>query len=283
MNYRHIYHAGNVCDVAKHSVLALLVQYLREKDKPFAVLDTHAGCGHYDLTDPRALKTAEAETGIQRLWTSYKDKDSAALPATLAPYLQTLRDMNGESKLWLYPGSPSLTLHLMRAQDRLIACELHPEDAQTLRHVLKEDARANVHHRDGYEALKAFTPFPEKRGLILIDPPFEEPDEYAKLAMALRRVHDRFPQAVMAIWYPIKDRPTIWKFQEAILATGLSKLFVAEFIYRPEVRHDRLNGSGFLFVNPPWTLENQLGELFPLLHAALQTEAQETILRRLCP
>ncbi len=281
MNYRHIYHAGNICDVVKHSVLALIVAYLKQKEAAFAVLDTHAGCGLYDLTDPNAVKTGEAEEGIQKLWRTYLSVDATDLPTTIAPYLQALRQMNNGDTLRFYPGSPLLTLNLLRSQDRLIACELHPEDVRALRHALGHNTQAQVHHRDGYEALKAFTPFSEKRGLILIDPPFEKPDEFANLIKAVQQVQTKFTNAVVAIWYPIKERPTIWKFHEAARDSGLDKLLVAEFVYKPEVRHDRLNGSGFLFVNPPWTLESQLKELFPLLHTALQTEAQEDIVRTL--
>lgn len=281
MNYRHIYHAGNICDVVKHSVLALMIDYLKQKEAPLAVLDTHAGCGLYDLTDPNALKTGEAEDGIQKIWRAFRDQDT--LPPTLAPYLDALRQLNDGEALRFYPGSPLMALNLMRAQDRLIACELHPDDVRTLRHALSHKPQAHIHHRDGYEALKAFTPFPEKRGLILIDPPFETPDEFTRLAKALRQTQERFPQAVIAVWYPIKERPTIWKFHEAVCDVGLNKLLVAEFVYKPEVRHDRLNGSGFLFVNPPWTLEKQLKDLFPILHSALKTEAQHDVIRSLSP
>ena len=281
MNYRHIYHAGNICDVVKHSVLALIIAYLKQKEASFAILDTHAGCGLYDLTDPNAVKTGEAENGVQKLWRAYAHIDTSALPPTIAPYLEALRRMNNDDTLRFYPGSPLLALNLLRAQDRLIACELHPDDARALRHALGHNPQAQVHHRDGYEALKAFTPFSEKRGLILIDPPFEKPDEFANLIKAVQQVQTKFPNAVVAIWYPIKERPIIWKFHEAARDSGLDKLLVAEFVYKPEVRHDRLNGSGFLFVNPPWTLESQLKELFPILHTALQTEAREDIVRTL--
>lgn len=275
MNYRHIYHAGHICDVVKHSVLALILSYMKEKDKAFAVLDTHAGCGLYDLNDPEALKTGEAQDGVMRLWQAYHDVAEQDLPPTLAPYLGLLRHLNPDGTLRLYPGSPLLTLELLRPQDRLIACELHPEDSRTLHRNLRGYTQAQLHNRDGYAALKAFLPFPEKRGLVLIDPPFETPDEFKQLAKAMKGIQTRFPQAVVAVWYPVKDRPTIWSFHEELLALSLDKLMVAEFIYRPEVRHDRLNGSGFVFINPPWVLEEQLHTLFPILHEHLETEAKE--------
>ena len=280
MNYRHIYHAGNICDVVKHSVLALLVSYLKEKDKGFAVLDTHAGCGSYDLRDPLALKTGEAESGIQKLWRAYNA--APEVPDVLSPYLSVLKELNPSSgQLGIYPGSPLLCAKLLRQQDRLMACELHPEDAQSLRRAMKHETNVSIHHRDGYEAIKALTPFQEKRGLILIDPPFEQPEEFQNLCAALRQIKSTFPQAMIALWYPIKERPLIWKFHEDILSIGYDKCLVAEFIYQPEVRHDRLNGSGFVFVNPPWVLENQINSLYPLLHKALETPAQETVVRPL--
>jgi len=273
MNYRHIYHAGHICDVVKHSVLALLIDYLRGKDKPFAVLDSHAGCGLYDLDDPRALKTGEAEEGIRRLWTTIPKTET--VDDILRPYIDAITKINPNGTLCLYPGSPCLTLAMLRPQDRLIACELHPEDVIELKRNLHGEKQAQIHHRDGYAALKALLPFPEKRGLILIDPPFEEPDEFDKMVAATKDIHARFPQAMVALWYPIKERPVIWKFHEALTETKIPKIMKAEFIFQPEVRHDRLNGTGLIIVNPPWVLDSQLDSLFQTLHTSLGTQAQE--------
>lgn len=272
MNYRHIYHAGNVCDVVKHSVLALLLDYMATKDKPFAVMDTHAGCGHYDLQDERALKTCEADAGVKKLWTALQGRE---IPTLLATYWQILTRMNADGAMRFYPGSPLLTAHKLREQDRLIACELHPEDVQPLRRALRPMPLAHVHHRDGYEALGALLPFAEKRGLILIDPPFETPNEFAQLVAAMQRIHARMPSAVVAVWLPIKDRAALWRFYEALAESGVPKLIKAEFMFLPELRGDRLNGTGFVFMNPPWTLEAQLRELFPLLHDLLETETRD--------
>ena len=278
MNYRHIYHAGNICDVVKHATLALLITHLRSKETGFTILDTHAGCGSYDLDDPRAQQTGEADTGVRKVWAS-----AAAATPELAPYLDVLRAINPDEVLRTYPGSPVLARRMMRPQDSLIACELHPEDAHILRRQFRGDAQAQVHHRDGYGAPKAFLPALKKRGLILIDPPFEQPDEFDALTHAAEAIHAALPQAVVALWYPVKERPTIWRFHEALLAAGLPKLLVAEFIFHPETRSDRLNGSGFIIMNPPWKLEEQLSVLFPALHALLETEAQESAVKRLGP
>lgn len=273
MNYRHIYHAGNRCDVVKHSVLALILDYLCQKEKGFAVLDTHAGCALYDLDDEKATKTDEAASGIKAVW-NYFIREKRDIPPVMKPYFDSILRLNQQDDLRFYPGSPMLISHQLRQQDRLIACELHEEDCHTLRHAMSHDPKAQIHNRSGYEAVKALLPFPEKRGLVLIDPPFEEPSEFDSLTKAIRVVQEHMPTACMAIWYPIKDRPALWSFHEKLADLGIPKILAAEFIYQPEIRHDRLNGSGYIFMNPPWVLEEQIKELFPLLHQALATDMQ---------
>lgn len=279
MNYRHIYHAGNGCDVVKHAILALLMQHLRGKDKPFAVLDTHAGCGLYDLADERALKTNEATAGVKLVWEAFAGQD---VPDFLRPYLDCIAALNaGAKELRYYPGSPSIARKMMREGDRLIACELHPEDSQELRRLFWDDPQAQIHHRDGYAALKAMLPFPEKRGLVLIDPPFETTDEIEKLVQAVRFIHERMAQTVVGIWYPIKERPAIWQFHEALVSAGLPKMLAAEFMFHPETRHDRLNGSGLIVVNTPWKLDEQMAHLFNCLHEVMKTESQASTIKAL--
>jgi 23S rRNA (adenine2030-N6)-methyltransferase len=208
MNYRHIFHAGNRCDVVKHVVLTLVLAHLRQKDKGVAVIDTHAGVGLYDLGDSRALKTGEAGPGIKALLSA------PALPA-LTDYYAILRTLNpswdGQSAegFRTYPGSPLIAFHMLRPQDRLIACELHPEDAEALRLHSPADARMQIHSRDGYEALTAFVPPPEKRGLVLIDPPYEQPDEFAVLVKRMSEAYRRWPTGIYILWYPVKDRPAL--------------------------------------------------------------------------
>jgi 23S rRNA (adenine2030-N6)-methyltransferase len=270
MNYRHIFHAGNRCDVVKHVVLTLVLAHLRVKDKGFAVLDTHAGVGLYDLQDPRALKTDEAASGIKALL------NAPALPE-LADYYAILRKLN---PLWdgvsaegfrSYPGSPLLAFHLIRAQDRITACELHPEDFDALRSVAPDDKRLQIHCRDGFEAMGAFLPPPEKRGLVLIDPPFEAANEFDVIVSRVTEAYRRWAGGVYMIWYPIKERPAIWRFHEALATSGIGKILCAEFIFEQEVRSDRLNGSGLIIINPPWKLDEQLNALFPALHKAMGT------------
>jgi 23S rRNA (adenine2030-N6)-methyltransferase len=269
MNYRHIFHAGNICDTVKHATLALVLDYLRAKAAPYFILDTHAGVGRYDLTDPRAQKTAEAQHGILRLW------DSVALTTlpVFAPYNAALRKLNSKT-CEVYPGSPLLAEYFLRPDDRMTACELHPEDAEELKRNTYIYPNIHTHARDGYEALKAFLPPPEKRGLVLIDPPYEQPDEYDRLATHFISAYHRWPQGIYMLWYPIKERPAIWRFHEQLTASGIGKILNAEFIYQEETRHDRLNGSGLIIINPPWQLDKKLNELFTALHLALNTEHQ---------
>jgi 23S rRNA (adenine2030-N6)-methyltransferase len=286
MNYRHIFHAGNRCDVVKHAVLTLVLRHLRDKKKGFAALDGFAGAGLYDLNDSRAQKTNDADEGIKNLLASPAPVSSTgqALPA-LADYLAVLRKMN---PLWdgksaegfrVYPGSPLFIFHMLRAQDRLIACELHPDDAEALRLNSPADKRMQIHRRDGYEALGAFLPPQEARGIALIDPPYEQPDEFDKIVKHVSAAHRRWASGIFMIWYPVKDRPAIWKFHENLAATGIAKILCAEFVYDENARADKLSGSGMIIINPPWKLDEEIKALFPALHKAMKTAYAGSLVR----
>lgn len=264
MNYRHAYHAGNFADVVKHAVLVLLLRALRAKDKPFAVLDTHAGTGRYDLSSAAAQKTGEYRDGIARLL-------AAAVPPPLAvPYLDLVRAANaGRAELAVYPGSPLLARALLRPGDRLVPVELHPEDAATLRALFRGDPQVAVHRRDGYEALKALLPPSERRGLVLIDPPFEAADEAERLIAGLRAAAARWPGGIYAVWYPIKARAPVERFHAGLAMTGLRRLLLAELTVFAAEHPDRLNGCGLVLVNPPWRLDEQLRALLPGLQPVL--------------
>lgn len=261
MNYRHGYHAGNFADVVKHATVALILGYLKSKDKPFCVLDTHAGGGRYDLLAEAADKTGEWRNGIGRLW------GRAGLPAELGPYLAAIRRLNraGAGSLRWYPGSPRLTRVLLRPGDRLIATELHPVEAQALQREFAGDGQVLVKRMDGYQALKAFLPPAERRGLVLIDPPFEATDEFERLVKGLKDAHRRWAQGIFALWYPIKDEAPIRTFHDAIVGTGIRRVVVAELLVRPALDPTRLNGCGLVLVNPPWTLADDLRRLLARL------------------
>lgn len=246
MNYRHAYHAGNFADVMKHALLALAIEHMKKKDKPFFLLDTHAGTGMTDLTGVEALKTGEYMQGIARLL------DAAAPHPLLAPYLDAVRALGG-TPLSRYPGSPALMAHLARAEDRLAFCELHPEDAGTLRTNFRRDARVKTHEMDGYTALKAMLPPKERRGIILIDPPFEQRGEYTRLADAIAEAHRRFATGTYMIWYPLKDPAVAGEFLERLAADGPPKTLALE-LQVMATDPMRMTGSGMIFVNPPFAL-----------------------------
>lgn len=282
MNYRHSYHAGNFADVLKHTVLALILDYLCRKPAPYMVLDTHAGTGVYDLAAPQSQRTGEYQHGITRLWAP-----AFAWPAGLLPYRAALlaaqvpplsthaASSGGGAGVWAgdvpryYPGSPAIARHFLRPQDRLLLNEYHPEDARQLKRSMAGQRQIAVHSLDGYRTLKAFLPPPERRGLVLIDPPFEQADEWAQLVAALVTGYRRWPTGIYALWYPIKERAAVWRFQEALERTAIPRQLMVELTVHPENDHTRLNGCGMLLVNPPWQLDETLAALLPVLHCAL--------------
>ena len=254
MNYRHIYHAGNFADVMKHALLLRLLTAMRRKPKPFLVLDTHAGIGRYDVTSEQAEKTGEWREGVGRLL--------VAPPPAFVEYV------NSVNMFGLYPGSPVFAAASLRQDDRLIACELHPEDAATLRRTMRAYENTAVHERDGYEALGAFLPPPEKRALVLIDPPFERADEFSAAASALAKAWKKFPGGVYVLWYPIKHRAPIRDFFEALKRCGIRDVIAAEFLRRPDKDPAKLNGAGLAIINPPYGFEDDAAPILAACVAA---------------
>jgi 23S rRNA (adenine2030-N6)-methyltransferase len=261
MNYRHAYHAGNFADVVKHTTLIGLIEALKAKPAPLCYFDTHAGRGHYDLRGSESTQTREVVDGAQRLL------GAADLPPALARYMDLLRGFNDGGTLLQYPGSPLIAGRLLRADDRAIVCELQPDEAIALRHALHGDSRFAIHQRDGYEAVKALLPPPQKRGLILIDPPFEaQGDEYMTIQGALDHALARFPNAIIAVWYPIKLRETVTPFHRWLREnSGNADALVAELLLHPDNSALRLNGCGMAILNPPWRFEQELESWLPAL------------------
>jgi 23S rRNA (adenine2030-N6)-methyltransferase len=261
MNYRHAFHAGNFADAHKHTTLLALIESLLRKDAPFVVLETHAGAGIYDLRGGEANRTGEWTDGIGRIFAEAK------APAVVRAYLQQVRALNPGGVLRTYPGSPALAAATLRPQDRLVLCELESGTHAALREALKGRKGIAIHARDGWEALKALLPPREaKRGLVLIDPPFEAANELDRMAEALIAAHKRWPQGVLAAWYPIKDRPPLDRFLRTLRAAGLPDLLVSELCIHPPLTGTRLNGSGMVIINTPWKLEEPLGEATTWLH-----------------
>jgi 23S rRNA (adenine2030-N6)-methyltransferase len=270
MNYRHAFHAGNFADVVKHATLARILVHLKEKPAAFRVLDTHAGAGLYDLAGPEASRTGEWREGIGKLLAAKLAPEAREL---LAPYLDVVAALNASGQLKVYAGSPALAQTLMRPQDRLIACEREPAAAQALAGHMRGDKRAKAIAIDGYTAINAYVPPKERRGLVLIDPPFEQPDEHSRLAQALAAAHRKWPTGIYAIWYPIKDTRETESFARRIAGLGIARILRAELTL-PARGEERLRGSGLILVNPPWRLEGELGVLYPALAEALAGTAK---------
>jgi 23S rRNA (adenine2030-N6)-methyltransferase len=266
MNYRHEFHAGNFADVVKHAALARIISYLQEKTAPFRVIDTHAGAGLYDLSATEAARTGEWREGIGRLLKAPLAPDVRAL---LAPYLDAVTALNPGGGLKVYPGSPLLVRAWLRPGDRLIACELEPRAAGALGKNLATSTRAKVLAIDGWTALSAYVPPKERRGLVLIDPPYEAPDEFERLPKALKEAHRKWPSGIYLLWYPIKDRTGPEALAKSLKALHVGKILRAEMTTANVPAADRLIGTGLIIVNPPWTLEKQLAVLLPALAKCL--------------
>lgn len=272
MNYRHGYHAGNFADVLKHAVLVLILAHLRQKPAPFRVIDIHAGAGLYDL-GLEAGKTGEWKEGIGRVL-------AADLPApardVLAPYLTLVHEENPAGWRNIYPGSPRLVRRLLRPGDVLIANELHPEERLRLARLFARDSQVKVLGLDAWVALRALLPPKERRGLVLIDPPFEEPGEFPRCLAGLAGALHRFATGTMLLWYPVKDPRALAPFYKGARALGCPKLLRVEFAVAPPHPEGRLTACGLLVLNPPYTLADKLRVLLPALAAVLGTPGRTT-------
>lgn len=280
MNYRHAFHAGNFADCLKHAALVRILLHLQQKSAPIHVVDTHAGTGLYDLAGDAAGRTGEWKDGIGRLMAA----DAALSPAArdlIAPLLDLVAAVNAEAGFpaappRLYPGSPVITQRLLRRGDRLSAVELHPEDQVALEDNLARDRQARVYALDGWMALKSFLPVKERRGLILIDPPFEAPGEFDRLVNGLIEGHRRFATGTYLLWYPIKDERAVTAFRKALVATGIRRILAAELRVGPVDAERGLAGTGVIVVNPPWTLAGELTTLLPELARLLARDSRPT-------
>lgn len=256
MNYRHAFHAGNFADVFKHAVLLALLDALTAKDKPLCYLDTHAGAGVYALDETRAEKTGEWRDGVARVF------EAKSLPEALHRYRDAIRAFNPDGALRLYPGSPAIAAHALRKDDRLVLCETQDEEASALREHFRADKRVHVHQRDGYAAMNALLPPAERRGLVLVDPPFEQQaDEFRVIETALQAAHVRWPTGVYAVWYPIKKRATVMPFQRWLGSREWRGVLMAELLVQPDDSPLRLNGCGMVIVNAPWQFDATLAKL----------------------
>lgn len=273
MNYRHTYHAGNFADVVKHVILTGLITSLAKKDTPFCYIDTHAGIGYYDLFDHTTQKSKEYEGGIEKII----KQDHP--PELIKRYLDCVHLINNQlcgakyAALRYYPGSPMIALHLARAHERIVACELHPEDYQALKQAFANDKKVAVHHLDGFLGLKAFLPPKERRGLVLIDPPYEDPDEFSRIARSMPGALKRWATGIYAIWYPIKEQTQVKRFYQTLKENIEQPILAIELTTYPYLPH-HLNGSGMVVINPPWQFDKTMEDILPWLWKSLSINGQ---------
>ncbi|SHH91313.1 23S rRNA (adenine(2030)-N(6))-methyltransferase RlmJ [Bradyrhizobium erythrophlei] len=271
MNYRHAFHAGGFADVIKHIVLVRILSHLQDKPAAFRVIDTHAGAGVYDLAGDEARRGGEWLTGIARVMQARFSETTLPL---LAPYLDIVRAFNSPRELNAYPGSPLIARALLRPQDRLTACEIEPKARKRLIDALRRDTQARVVDLDGWMALPAFVPPNERRGLVLIDPPFEAKDEFERMAAGFEEAFTKWPTGSYLLWYPVKSRratDSLARHVAELVGAGAppGKCLRLEFSVAPQAAGEALASAGLLIVNPPWTLMGELRAILPELEKPL--------------
>lgn len=273
MNYRHSYHAGNFTDVVKHIILTALLTSISRKDSSFCYIDTHAGTGYYDLFSEFSKKTKEYEGGIEKII------QQGNPPLLVKRYLDYVHQINNQltgakfASLRYYPGSPMIARYLTRPHDRIIACELQPQEYQALKNTFAGDKQVAVHHTDGFLGLKAFLPPREKRGVVLIDPPYENPDEFTRIAHSLPIAIKRWNTGIFAIWYPIKERNQINRFYRVLKEHVHLPILSIELTIYPDLPM-HLNGCGMVIINPPWQFDETIKEILPWIWKALTINKQ---------
>jgi 23S rRNA (adenine2030-N6)-methyltransferase len=270
MNYQHAFHAGNFADVHKHAVLARILTHLRLKPAAFRVIDSHAGAGRYDLLGPEPIRSGEWRDGINKVWDAAPPGDLGAL---LAPYFDAVAALNPGGALRTYPGSPLIVQSLLRPQDRLIACELEPRSAALLKSALRADRRAKVLAIDGWTALGAYVPPKERRGLVLVDPPFEDAADFTRLSSTLALAHRKWPTGIYMLWYPIKERGAPDALARQLRNLAVPAVLRSEITMGPPRAGAGLVGSGLIVVNPPFKLDADLAALLPALGKILSPQA----------
>jgi 23S rRNA (adenine2030-N6)-methyltransferase len=256
VNYRHHFHAGSLADLVKHITLSHLLKKLHSKPAPFCVMDTHAAAGIYDLQHSDATKTGEAAAGIFSYWKRRPHPSHA-------PLRDVLNVLNPDGLLRCYSGSPAIIRHYLREQDKAIVIEKHPEEAGKLHRNLNHDARITLHTRDAWDAMKALIPTPEKRLLVFIDPPYEQPREIDDAFHAIKAAHARMPHAIFALWYPLKDPVETAIMQEKFIASGMKKILRTDVPYAKST--DKMTGSGMIIINPPYQIEDDLRAAYTAL------------------
>ncbi|EGR5063580.1 23S rRNA (adenine(2030)-N(6))-methyltransferase RlmJ [Vibrio cholerae] len=263
LSYRHSFHAGNHADVLKHIVQSLILNSLQQKEKPFVYHDTHSGVGRYDLTHEWSEKTGEYKQGIARVW----QQDN--IPAELDSYLDAIRQLNQGETLRYYPGSPRVARAHLREQDRMVLTELHPSDYPLLEQEFDRDRQVSIYKEDGFARLKASLPPQERRGLVLIDPPYELAKEYGDVVRAIAHSYKRWATGIYAIWYPVVNRCDIDDMLQGLQGLEIRKILQIELGVAPDTNERGMTASGMIVINPPWTLESQMQTILPFLKQAI--------------
>ena len=263
LSYRHSFHAGNHADVLKHIVQSLILSSLHNKDKPFVYHDTHSGVGRYDLTHEWSEKTGEYKQGIEKVW------QNQALHDLIPSYFEAISVLNDGEALRYYPGSPRVARAHLREQDRMVLTELHPSDHPLLEQEFHRDMQVRIFKEDGFARLKASLPPKERRGLVLIDPPYELAKEYKDVVRAISASHKRWATGIYAIWYPVVNRCDIEDMVEGLTALGIRKILQIELGVSPDSDERGMTASGMIVINPPWKLEVQAKEILPILQQAI--------------
>ncbi|MBA6297837.1 23S rRNA (adenine(2030)-N(6))-methyltransferase RlmJ [Colwellia sp. MB02u-9] len=273
LSYRHAFHAGNFADVLKHSVLTLVLEYMTRKDKGFYYIDSHSGAGMYQLSDDYAQKTGEYKNGIAKL---IENED---LPEALQPYIDLVKNLNQETgELTLYPGSPGIARQFTRRQDSAHLFELHPTDIEHLKAYSQRWNKSHVKQSDGYQGVLGLVPPPNRRGVVLIDPPYELKEDYLKAVRTVVNAYKKFATGTYILWYPVVKRELVEQMQSAFTKSDVRNLIQVEYCQDADTEEYGMTGTGLFIVNPPWQLTSQLDEILPYLKTKLgHTESQYSV------
>lgn len=278
LSYRHAFHAGNFADVLKHSVLTLVLEYMTRKDKGFYYIDSHSGAGMYQLEDEYAQKTGEYKDGIAKLI------DNEDLPEALQPYIDLVKDINQaeqSDELALYPGSPGIARQFTRRQDSAHLFELHPADIEHLQAYSQRWNKSHVKQSDGYQGVLGLVPPPSRRGVVLIDPPYELKEDYLKAVRTIVNAYKKFATGTYILWYPVVKRELVEQMQDAFTKSDVRNLLQVEFCQKADTQEYGMTGTGLFIVNPPWQLNSQLAEILPYLKAKLGSTDTSFTLKQL--
>lgn len=270
LSYRHGFHAGNHADVIKHLIYQYTLEYMAKKNKPFSIIDTHSGAGAYKLADEFADKNKEYETGIGKLWHLQN------APEAVANYVEAVKRFNAESEfaeLTVYPGSPWFALDSIPLEGKTFFHELHPSDFDLLRQFVRTNRYRKAIHGDGYKESVGLFPPPSKRGLVIVDPPYELKDDYTKVVSYLSQMWKRFSSGVYMLWYPVVDRERIDKLEQDLIKSGISNIQLFELNVAEDTCEKGMTGSGMIVINPPWTLQQEMDEVLPYLVQQLAPES----------